>query len=117
MKSDCVNKLASFGDVTTIPDSLNPFKIIKKNDGTIDAAHPALMEIKDFVASRSEATGQELMTHFESIPYGWAKDTIRYIVALMLKAGSIQLRVSGKDITVFGESAVAAMGNNNAFGR
>lgn len=117
MKSDCVNKLASFGDVTTIPDSLNPFKIIKKNDGTIDAAHPALMEIKDFVASRSEATGQELMTHFESIPYGWAKDTIRYLVALMLKAGSIQLRVSGKDITVFGESAVAAMGNNNAFGK
>lgn len=47
MKSDCVNKLASYGDVTTIPDSLNPFKIIKKNDGTIDAAHPALMEIKD----------------------------------------------------------------------
>lgn len=117
MKSDCVNKLASYGDVTTIPDSLNPFKIIKKNDGTIDAAHPALMEIKDFVASRSEATGQELMTHFESIPYGWAKDTIRYLVALMLKAGSIQLRVSGKDITVFGESAVAAMGNNNAFGK
>lgn len=117
MKSDCVNKLASFGDVTTIPDSLNPFKIIKKNDGTIDAAHPALMEIKDFVTSRSEATGQELMTHFESIPYGWAKDTIRYLVALMLKAGSIQLRVSGKDITVFGESAVAAMGNNNAFGK
>ena len=35
----------------------------------------------------------------------------------MLKAGSIQLRVSGKDITVFGESAVAAMGNNNAFGK
>lgn len=57
------------------------------------------------------------MTHFESIPYGWAKDTIRYLVALMLKAGSIQLRVSGKDITVFGESAVAAMGNNNAFGK
>lgn len=93
------------------------FKIIKKNDGTIDAAHPALMEIKDFVASRSEATGQELMNHFESIPYGWAKDTIRYLVAMMLKAGSIQLRVSGKDITVFGESAVAAMGNNNAFGK
>lgn len=117
MKSDCVSKLASYGDVATMPDSLNPFKIIKKNDGTIDASHPALMEIKDFVASRTEVIGQELMHHFEGIPYGWAKDTIRYLVALMLKAGVIQLRVAGKDITVFGESAVTAMAGNNAFAK
>lgn len=117
MKSDCVNKLAAYGDVTTIPDALNPFKIIKKTDGTIDTSHAALMEIKDFIASRSEVTGQELMHHFEGTPYGWYKDTIRYLAALMLKAGSIQLRMAGKDITVFGDSAVTAMGNNNSFAK
>lgn len=117
MKSDCVNKLAAYGDVATIPDALNPFKIIKKTDGTIDTSHAALMEMKDFIASRSEVTGQELMHHFEGTPYGWYKDTIRYLAALMLKAGTIQLRMAGKDITVFGDSAVTAMGNNNSFAK
>ena len=117
MKGDCVSKLAAYGDVTTIPDALNPFRIIKKQDGTIDTAHPALMEIKDFITAHSEATGQELMRHFEGTPYGWSKDTIRYLAALMLKAGTILLRVSGKNITVFGDSAVTAMGNNNSFAK
>lgn len=117
MKSDCVTLLASYGDVTTIPDTLNPFKIIKKSDGTINTSHPAITEIKDFIAYRNEPTGQELMTHFEQTPYGWSKDTIRYLVALMLKASIILIRVSGRNITVFGESAVSAMGTNNSFNK
>lgn len=117
MKSDCVTQLASYGDLTTIPDALNPFKIIKKSDGTINTSHSAITEIKDFIAYRNEPTGQELITYFEQTPYGWSKDTIRYLVALMLKASIIQIRVSGRSITVFGESAVSAMATNNNFNK
>lgn len=117
MKSDCVTQLAAYGDLTTLPDSLNPFKIVKKSDGTIDTSHAAITEIKDFIAYRNEPTGQELLSHFEQPPYGWSKDTIRYVVALMLKASIIQIRVSGKGITVFGESAVTAMATNNNFNK
>ena len=35
MKADCVSKLASYSDITTIPDALNPFKIINKPVGGI----------------------------------------------------------------------------------
>ena len=117
MKSNCVSQLASYQDVRTIPDALNPLKIIKKADGSIDATNQAIAEIKDFIAFRNEATGQEVIAHFEHDPYGWSKDTIRYVVALMLKANVIQIRVAGKDITVFGETAVSAMDTTNSFNK
>lgn len=117
MKSNCVTQLASYQDVRTIPASLNPLGIIKTSDGTIDATNKAIAEVKDFIAFRNEATGQEIITHFEKDPYGWSKDTIRYVVALMLKANVIQIRVAGKDITVFGETAVNAMDTTNSFNK
>lgn len=117
MKADCVIKLAQYSDVTTIPSALNPFNIINTSKGIIDITHAAIAEIKDYVAFRNEANGQDLMAHFERDPYGWSKDTIRYIVALMLKASIIQMRVAGKNITVFGDSAVEAMATNNNFNK
>ena len=116
MKGDSVTKLANYDNLSTIPPALNPLKIIQK-DGTIDNSNTAFAEVKDYIAMRNEASGQEIMSHFESAPYGWSKDTLRYIVALMLKASLIQLRVSGKEYKVFGESAVNAMQNNNSFGK
>ena len=117
MKSDCVNKVYSYADLTTIPSSLNPLQIINTNDGTINASHAALSEIKEYVSMRTEVTGQDLITYFERDPYGWSKDTCRYLVALMLKASVVQLRVAGKDITVFGQTAVDALSTNNNFNR
>lgn len=117
MKSDCVNKLFEFSNLTTIPDSLNPLQIINKSEGTINANHKALSEIKDYIEIRNEVSGLDLLNNFERDPYGWQKDTCRYLVALMLRAGVIQLRIAGRDITVFGQTAVDAMQNNNSFSK
>lgn len=117
MKGDCVTTLAKYADITTIPAALNPFGIIDTKKGIIDPSYSAISELKDFIAYRNETTGQELTTHFEKDPYGWSKDTIRYLVALMLKASIIQIRVAGKDVTVFGETAVDAMSTNNNFNK
>ena len=117
MKADCVAKLAAYKDITTIPAALNPFGIIDIKKGIIDPSYSAISEIKDYVAFRNECTGQDLTTKFEKDPYGWSKDTIRYLVALMLKASIIQIRVAGRNITVFGETAVDAMANNNSFSK
>ena len=117
MKGDCVTNLAKYADITTIPAALNPFGIIDTKKGIIDPSYSAISELKDFIAYRNETTGQELTTHFEKDPYGWSKDTIRYLVALMLKASIIQIRVGGKNITVFGDTAVDAMSTNNNFSK
>lgn len=117
MKSDCVTNLAKYADITTVPAALNPFGIIDTKKGIIDPSYSAISELKDFIAFRNETTGQELTTHFEKDPYGWSKDTIRYLIALMLKASIIQIRVGGKNITVFGDTAVDAMSTNNNFSK
>lgn len=117
MKGDCVTNLAKYADITTIPAALNPFGIIDTKKGIIDPSYSAISELKDFIAFRNETTGQELTNHFEKDPYGWSKDTIRYLIALMLKASIIQIRVAGKNITVFGETAVDAMSTNNNFSK
>ncbi len=117
MKSDCVSKLAAYADLATLPDSLNPLKIVNKTDGSINTTHDAVVEIKDYIASKGELAGSELARHFEAMPYGWSKDTLRYITALMLKAGIILIRVAGKSVTVFGDIAATAMGNNNSFAK
>ena len=112
-----MTKLYQFGDLKTIPNSLNISNIIKTTDGTIDTSNRAIAEIKDFIASRDSVSGQDIQLHFDRDPYGWSKDTTRYIVALMLKASMIQLRVGGKTVDVFGDTAVDALGSNNSFGK
>ncbi len=119
MPTACVSQLAQYQDLSSIPISLNPFGIIKSSGGqkTIDTSHRALSEIKDYISMRSEASGSDVITNFDRDPYGWSKDTIRYLVAMMLKAGMIQIRVAGQDIKVFGPKAVEAMNNTNSFNR
>lgn len=121
MQSSCVTQLANYADLSTLPTSLNPFGVVL-NQGTsqsvIDTSHNALVAIKDHITMRgSEISGSELFADFESAPYGWTKDTIRYLVALMLKAGMITIRAAGQEYNILGEKAIEQLGTNNSFNR
>ena len=116
MKSSCVETLAQFEDFTTLPQGLNPFEIVKK-DGTIDTSKQCLSEIKDFIASKADASGNEILNHFEIHPYGWSKDTTRYLVALMLKASMIIMKASGKTFKIFSKNSAEEMKSNVSFGK
>ena len=61
--------------------------------------------------------GRKLLDDFFGAPYGWSKDTTRYIVAALLIGGEIKLRVAGADVTVNGEVAIEALKNNNSFNK
>ncbi|MBN0595646.1 hypothetical protein JTM42_34770, partial [Pseudomonas aeruginosa] len=52
---------------------------------------------------------------FSSDPFGWSPDTTRYIVAAMLMAGEIKLKVSGREVTAAGQQAIDALKTNNSF--
>lgn len=116
MKGTCVESLGQFEDFTTIPPALNPFGIIK-SDGTIDTANLALAEIKDFISAKADANGNEVLAKFDIHPYGWSKDTTRYLVALMLKAGIIIIKSSGKVFKIFSKNAAEEMKSNVSFGK
>lgn len=114
MKASAVTSLAQFDEFTTVPASLNQFGIIK-SDGSIDTANQALLEIKDYVSSKTDLQGSLLLTNFEQHPYGWSKETTRYLVALLLKASVLTLKSGAKAFKVFNQNSAAEMGTNVAF--
>lgn len=121
MQSNCVSQLVQYTNLSTLPAALNPFGIVI-NPGTpqatIDTNHRALVAVKDDITTRgNEVSGADLVHDFESAPYGWTKDTVRYLVALMLKAAMIKVRANGQEYTVLGQKASEAMNTNNGFAR
>ena len=56
-----------------------------------------------------------MIDHFTDAPFGWSQDTLRYLIAAMLIAGEIKLKVSGRDVTVNGQQAIDALRTNNSF--
>jgi hypothetical protein len=83
----------------------------------IDTEHKAMVTIKDYLENHSQVDGRRVLDDFYGAPYGWSKDTTRYLAATMLVAGVIKLRVGGEDITVRGDVAVDALRNTNAFNK
>ncbi len=115
MKGSAVESLAQYEEFTTVPQSLNPLGIIK-TDGSIDITNQALVEVKDYVSSKTDLQGNTLLNHFEEHPYGWSKDTTRYLVALLLKASVLTLKSGAKVFKVFNKNAAAEMKSNILFG-
>lgn len=110
LKADRIDKIASKDD---------PLELIKKVGATvsINTQHKAIVSIKDYLERFGQVEGRKLLEDFYAPPYGWSKDTMRYLIAAMLIAGEIKLRVSGEDITVRGEAAINSIKNTNSFNK
>ena len=114
MPTSVVGDMLAYDDATKLPDSLNPFDIVDEN-GAINTNHRALSEIKDYIASQDNPNGGQLADYFSRAKYGWGKDTIRYLVALMLKSGMIVVRSGAQTFKMFTKNAAEAMKNNTSF--
>jgi len=106
LKTDKLNK---------IPSKDDPLSLVK--GGTIDIDHKAVISIKNYLEQRGQVEGRRLLDDFYADPYGWSKDTTRYLTAAMLVAGIIKLRAGGEDITVRGDVAVAIIKNTSNFNK
>lgn len=74
-----------------------------------------MISIRDYIDKRGTVDGKRLLDDFSSDPFGWSPDTTRYILAAMLMAGEIKLKVSGREVTTAGQQAIDALKTNNAF--
>jgi hypothetical protein len=97
----------------------NPLGLVKTVGGktSIDTKHAAAISLHDYLDRMGTVDGRKLLDDFFGPPYGWSKDTTRYIVAALLIGGELKLRVAGADVTVNGEVAIEALKNNNNFGK
>jgi len=105
------------GNLTAITSKIDPLGLVELKAGnpSIKTDHKAFISIRDYIDRSGNVEGKRLLERFSGTPYGWSQDTLRYLVAALLVAGEIKLKVSGREIKVNGQHAIEALKNNNAF--
>jgi hypothetical protein len=95
----------------------DPLSLVSTQGGrpTIHVAQRAIVSIRDYIDRTGTIEGKRLQDHFGDPPFGWSPDTVRYLVAAMLVAGELKLKVSGREVTTAGQQAIDALKTNTAF--
>lgn len=115
--TDTAEKFLKVANPAAIGSSLDPLGLVQTVAGraSFKTDHKAMISIRDYIDKRGTVDGKRLLDDFSSDPFGWSPDTTRYIVAAMLMAGEIKLKVSGREVTAAGQQAIEALKTNNSF--
>jgi hypothetical protein len=103
----------------------DPLKLVVKGGGAprVNAEAPVLAEVLRKLRSEVEVSGtgriqgSELQNLFSAPPYGWTKDTVRYLFAALLRAGEVEFHLPGAEdpIKTQGRQAAEAVKSTMAF--
>lgn len=106
---------AQLDRITTSDD---PLTLVSRAGGKaqIKTDHKALVSIKDYLGQNGQVEGRRLLDHFADPPFGWSKDTTRYLLAAAFVGMDIKLRISGQDHLVKNDETLAAFASNRAIG-
>lgn len=87
---------------------LNALNLIQDTNVNSEAAvlKEVLNEIKSLVNKYGQCIGKEVLSSLNSIPYGWASESVRLFVALLFKNGNIELNYEGKNYLDYNQSGV-----------
>jgi hypothetical protein len=98
--------------------SEDPLHLVTRAGGnaSIKTDHKALVSIKDYLMQSGQVEGRRLLEHFNEPPFGWSKDTVRYLLAALFVGGEIKLRIAGQDHVVKNDDTLASLSSNKAFG-
>lgn len=110
-------KFLRIGNLRAVTSAIDPLELVQITAGTpeIRVDHKALVSLRDYIDQSGTAEGKRMLDFFAGAPFGWSPDTLRYLVAAMLVAGEIKLKVSGHEVTVNGQLAVDALKTNTSF--
>ncbi|MBJ6127399.1 BREX system P-loop protein BrxC [Microvirga splendida] len=115
--TDLAEKFLRAPNLRAVTSQIDPLSLVQVVGGnpTVKTDHKGLVSIKDFIERNGTVEGKRLLDHFSGPPFGWSPDTTRYMVAALLVAGEVKLKVSGREVTVTGQQAIEALKTNNAF--
>lgn len=85
-------------------------------DPQVNTAHKALLSICDYLGKMGQVEGRRILDHFSEPPFGWSKDTTRYLLAAGFLGGELKLRIAGSDHKVKNDEALSAFTSNKAIG-
>jgi hypothetical protein len=110
-------KFLKAGNLSAVTSTIDPLNLVQVVGGTpsIKTDYKALGSIRDYIERSGTVEGKRLIDYFTGAPFGWSQDTLRYILAALLAAREIKLKVSGREVTSIGQHAIDALKTNNAF--
>lgn len=122
---DQASKFLSIERMDHITHEQDPLRFVVKAGGTtrVDVNHPALAETLRAFRTRLEETGggrlqgNAIQDIFSSPPYGWSKDTVRYLFAALLVAGSVEYHTAEGTLKVAGPKAAEACKSTVTFNK
>ena len=96
----------------------DPLVLVTRQGGSarIKADHKALKSICDHLEQHGQVEGRRLLEHFSEAPFGWSKDTTRYLIAALLLRSDIKLKIAGKEHSVKNDETSKALSTNQALG-
>ena len=115
--TELAEKLLKMANPNAISNAEDPLGLVVNIGGRVsfETEHKAIISIRDFIDKNGTVEGKLLLEHFSEVPFGWSQDTTRYILAIMLMAGEIKLKVAGREVTVVGQQAIDSLKTNNTF--
>ena len=115
--TDTAEKFLKVANPAAISSGIDPLGLVQTTAGraSFKTDHKAMISIRDYIDKRGTVDGKRLLDDFSGDPFGWSPDTTRYILAAMLMAGEIKLKVSGREVTAAGQQAIDALKTNNSF--
>jgi hypothetical protein len=115
--TDLAEKFLRLGNLTGVTAAVDPLGLVQKTakGPSINTRHKAITSITDMIERQGSIEGKRLADIFTSPPFGWSQDTLRYLIAAMLVAGEIKLKVGGREVTVNGQQAIDALKTNTSF--
>ena len=115
--TDLAERFLRVGNLAGITNAIDPLNLVQTQSGrqSIRTDHLAMVSIRDYIDRNSPVEGKRLTDVFADAPFGWSADTLRYLVAALLLAGEIKLKVAGREVTVNGQFAINALQTKNTF--
>ncbi len=115
--TDVAEKFLRLNSLAGITAAVDPLSLVQTKGGQplINTDHKAICSIRDMIDKQGSVDGRRLSEHFSDAPFGWSQDTLRYLVAAMLVAGEIKLKVAGREVTVNGQNAIDGLKTNVTF--
>jgi len=100
-----------------VTSQTDPLNLVQTHGGrpSINVDHKAITSVRDMIDRQGSVEGKKLIDLFSDAPFGWSQDTLRYLIAAMLIAGEIKLKIAGCEVTVNGQQAIDALKTNNSF--
>ena len=118
VETSAAEKFLKQTNLSAITNQLDPLGLVEMVSGQprIQTSHKAIVSIRDYIDRNGTIEGKRLIDHFNRDPFGWSQDTLRYILAAMLVAGEITLKISGREVKAVGQQAIDALKTNKSFG-